>query len=43
MGGTDRSDASPASATVENECSYDYALSISLLDVDIYSPRGVML
>jgi hypothetical protein len=43
MEGTDRSDASPASAAVENECSYDYVLSIILLDVDIYSPRGVML
>ena len=34
MEGTDSSGASPASAAVENEWSYDYALSISLLDVD---------
>jgi len=32
--GTDRSGVSPASAAVENEWSYDYALSISVLDVD---------
>ena len=33
MEGTDRSGATPASAAVGNEWSYDCALSISLLDV----------
>ena len=43
MEGTERNGASPVSAAVENDWSYDYALTISLVNVDgahLFTDRG---